>query len=1023
MNALAYSVLTSSALGLVVRMVVAISLVVLVAAAAAALVARRRPALRASIWVQSLGAVILVPVLVWAMAHADLSLVRVAIEAPAVVGSPSPQVPEASLPFHPRTPAVFTDGDPPVTDEPFARALNECVRMDAVQPATSPVPGARGAAALGRGPLEVVMAGVWVAGVAIALIRLGFGFRQSRRIRSAARPATSADGLPLERLRSCLGRTDLPPILVSTDTRAPFVHGLANAAVIVPQSLIGTLSANAWLEVLLHECAHVMRRDPVVGFAQRIVAAVFWPHPFIHLMNRALAVAREETCDNFVLKATSGAGYARTLLDLTQSLGHVRPLALTMGVVPLRWRLEERVRGLLDRGRELSTSPRLRHVVGVMASLAFVTALATGTAFVASAVDVPSSEPVFVLQGTVRETDGTEVAGAEVFALEPDYASTRLVGRTTTDAHGQYRLELPRSAIRNGRAALDPLEWLKVCATAPGHAIAYGDVRDPEVRNSADFEFLAADDPIEGRILDIEGLPRAGARVRVIEVTLPETPTAGFGVDAPESTLHLGMSLDAVIPSAVTDADGRFVLRGIGRGRRAMLVVDAPGTECRRFFVTVDKTLTTPTRLGYQAAMSDTMMMQPEALNGTAEHYGPVFTHMVPSVRPFRGTVTEAKTGNPIPDVSVVVVNGPNSDVHFEAKTDAAGHYVIHGVPEGTDSCVVRFIPPPGTDWVQRDGDLAHRSTDPRDGIDVSLERGVRIRGRVVEKGTGKPVRARAEYLPFDGNPHRRDMRFGSEAGYFGGYRLLSTDFDGNFEVIGVAGRAAVTVVALEDAYVTEVPSHFEDDVDSGGRLREHAISMDVRTTHAIVKLDPPQGSAPVVLSIELNPGNRQRVDVVDEAGSAVADVLVTGLTPLFYGSKAVPGAGFDVIGLAKGEERQIIVRDAARHLGGSTVVVHEPTEPSRLVLHPCGRIHGRIVDQRKNPCAGWNIPVMMLKSGAHAAPDMHIQEWRTTDADGRFEFDAVGDVVYELYGERFLVRSGETRDAGDVSNSPRRRR
>jgi galactose mutarotase-like enzyme len=77
--------------------------------------------------------------------------------------------------------------------------------------------------------------------------------------------------------------------------------------VVLPQALAATLTAPELRDVLIHECAHVLRRDTLVGVLPRLAAALYWPHPLVHHMNSQLARAREEVCDNFVLRSGGGA--------------------------------------------------------------------------------------------------------------------------------------------------------------------------------------------------------------------------------------------------------------------------------------------------------------------------------------------------------------------------------------------------------------------------------------------------------------------------------------------------------------------------------------------------------------------------------------------------------------------------------------------------------------------------------------------------------------------------------------------
>ena len=114
-----------------------------------------------------------------------------------------------------------------------------------------------------------------------------------------------------------------------------------------------TLQEPELADILVHECAHAVRRHHVIAMLQRIAAMLFWPHPLVHLMNRELARAREEVCDNYVLRRSNATRYARTLLELSQLFVGVSPKPVSLGLFHCRWRLEDRIADLLDRRRRI----------------------------------------------------------------------------------------------------------------------------------------------------------------------------------------------------------------------------------------------------------------------------------------------------------------------------------------------------------------------------------------------------------------------------------------------------------------------------------------------------------------------------------------------------------------------------------------------------------------------------------------------------------------------------------------------
>ena len=183
-------------------------------------------------------------------------------------------------------------------------------------------------------------------------------------------------GPTLERVRMRSASPRLPPVLTSAAVRgAGRGRPVAVRASYCPKDWPSRSPSDSLRDVLVHECAHVVRLDAWVGLLQRLAGAIFWPHPLVHYASGQLTRAREEVCDNHVLRCGDPRGYARTLLALTEQcrpLGAVRP---GLGLLGARWTLADRVAGLLDTRRIPMTRTTFRMKIAVAIALA-VTALA-----------------------------------------------------------------------------------------------------------------------------------------------------------------------------------------------------------------------------------------------------------------------------------------------------------------------------------------------------------------------------------------------------------------------------------------------------------------------------------------------------------------------------------------------------------------------------------------------------------------------------------------------------------------------
>jgi uncharacterized protein (TIGR03435 family) len=180
--------------------------------------------------------------------------------------------------------------------------------------------------------------------------------------------------------RAVAARIALPSIsrraalLVSSEVASPVAVGFLHPAVIIPEKLSAQLTACDLEHVLLHEVAHLARRDDWTNLAVRLLGAALALHPVALWILSCIGREREIACDDWVVARTGGARpYAASLARVYELRWAEREELLASGV---NGRLSDRIALLLRRGREFSPRPSFVRVT--VCSVVLVTLIAAG---------------------------------------------------------------------------------------------------------------------------------------------------------------------------------------------------------------------------------------------------------------------------------------------------------------------------------------------------------------------------------------------------------------------------------------------------------------------------------------------------------------------------------------------------------------------------------------------------------------------------------------------------------------------
>lgn len=332
---------------------------ILAATACAALLLRRSSAsARHLLWTLGLAGSLAIPALSTAVPRWQLPIVR--IESAPVAGS----VPASAAPVS----RELIDA---------AGAISAPHIAETVSP-VSPVSPARHSAS--TWPIAQIVLLVWLAGAVVILARLLLGLALVGLMTGRSRQVTSATWLPYARgLAEALGVRRVR-FVRGGSASMPMACGLFRAVVLMP------VDADEWPDerlriVLLHELAHVKRRDCLTHAIAQLACAAYWFNPLVWIAAKRLRVERERACDDLVLRAgTRGTEYADQLLEIARVMHEGRFPAVLGGAtlaMAHRSQLEGRLMAILDPSVPRRGLSRVRVVTAVGAACVIVLALAS----------------------------------------------------------------------------------------------------------------------------------------------------------------------------------------------------------------------------------------------------------------------------------------------------------------------------------------------------------------------------------------------------------------------------------------------------------------------------------------------------------------------------------------------------------------------------------------------------------------------------------------------------------------------
>jgi RNA polymerase sigma factor (sigma-70 family) len=578
--------------------------------------------------------------------------------------------------------------------------------------------------------------------------------------------------------------------------------------------------------------------------------------------------------------------------------------------------------------------------------------------------------------GRVLDAEGKPLPGADVAVLvRPKVAhrggdlssgGTEVLGGGKTDRDGRFRLETPRTASVRCRS-------VAAVAAASGHGLGWYELNPDAEKPTAEIR-LAPEQVIRSRLVDLQGQPAAGVTVRVGSVGRRE-PGEFKGVYAPAR-----IDLPFWPKAAVTDKDGRFELHGIGRDVFTQWSVSDDRFATQGFGVATD------------------------APEGVKEYNARPLepAHLI------EGTVVFADTGKPVPGARLTVYAARKEDDSWggmDARADEKGCFRINPLPGNVFE--VSAFAPDGEPYLSLKQRVNWPKAAVKQQIELKLPRGVLVRGKVAEAGSGKALaNATALFIPRQaGNPNfRRDIVTGWDN------TAVSGD-DGTFDLCVLPGPGHLLVRGPTPDYVFQEIAERKLLSGKEGGQRQYA--------HAVVPLDTKPGAGPEEVAVALRPAVTVKGRLLGPDDQPVSEALMISrlnVNPVSSEWLAYPAivrdGRFELHGCDPAKSYPVHFLDA-KNKAGATVELSakQAAEDVTVRLLPCGTAETRLLDTEGKPLPGRRVGLNLVVTPGSSRMDNKAYDrgeltadegfvanidrrnhWDgpLTDADGRVTFPAL---------------------------------
>ncbi len=192
---------------------------------------------------------------------------------------------------------------------------------------------------------------LWFTGMLFFMLKTMGGLIYIQRIRYSKTWSTGPEWAKrLTQLANKMGIKKTVSLLESSIIKIPVVIGVLKPVILIPLGTISNVPPEQLEAILLHELAHIRRKDFLLNIIQTVLEAIFFYHPAVWWLSKNIRQEREHICDDMALSfQTESLTYIKALTTMEEM--NFKPPVLASALSGRKHQLLYRIRRMIDSER------------------------------------------------------------------------------------------------------------------------------------------------------------------------------------------------------------------------------------------------------------------------------------------------------------------------------------------------------------------------------------------------------------------------------------------------------------------------------------------------------------------------------------------------------------------------------------------------------------------------------------------------------------------------------------------------